>query len=124
MRVTELVDRNGETEWTRYEADRAPLVLAEDVVEGIRVWQKVAEPWGRLEVVELDPGAELDLHGGEHFAFCQVVAGAGHLVLPGGEAVRFEAPELFVFEPDTEHGWRDIERATVMTVCVVGATKS
>ena len=74
-------------------------------------------------MVELDPGAELGLHGGEHFAFCQIVSGVGHLVLPDRSSVRFEGPELFVFEPGTEHGWTGIAQTTVMTVCVVGATE-
>jgi hypothetical protein len=44
------------------------------------------------------------------------------LVLPSGEKIDYEGPELYIFEPGTLHGWRDVVEDTLLLVCQVKGT--
>jgi hypothetical protein len=59
------------------------------------------------------------LHTGPESGFVQIVEGAGTLVLPGDVRVRYEAPELFLFAPNTLHSWADVTADTLMAACLV-----
>jgi quercetin dioxygenase-like cupin family protein len=66
-------------------------------------------------------GCSVPIHSGPGYALCQIVAGRGKLVLPGGREVDYQGPEVFMFEPGALHGWRDVTEDTLLTVCEVKA---
>jgi quercetin dioxygenase-like cupin family protein len=72
-------------------------------------------------LVSIAVGGSFAMHSGPEYSFCQIVEGQGKLGLPGGEAVDYRAPELFIFDPDTVHDWHDITAETLVAVCSVKA---
>jgi quercetin dioxygenase-like cupin family protein len=76
-------------------------------------------PRAELQLVQLRAGGHFVMHSSPDLAFCQVVRGRGVLRLPGGEGLRYEGPELYVFQPGTLHEWRDIDDDTLLSVCLV-----
>lgn len=71
------------------------------------------------QIVEIAAGGHFAMHSSPDVAFCQVVRGAGMLGLPDGRALRYRAPELYVFLPNTEHDWHDITEDTLLSVCLI-----
>lgn len=55
----------------------------------------------------------------DRFSVAHVVTGRGVLTLPGDREVPFAAPETFIFEPNTPHGWHDITEDTLLAICNV-----
>jgi MFS family permease len=72
-----------------------------------------------VHIIRIAAGGSLPLHTGPQSGFVQVVRGRGTLVLPDGERIRYEAPALFLFAPETLHGWSDVEEDTLMAACLV-----
>ena len=72
-----------------------------------------------VRFVRIAAGGNFVMHTGPESGFAQVVAGRGKLVLPGEVRVPFKAPELFLFRPQTLHGWSDIEEDTLMVACLI-----
>jgi quercetin dioxygenase-like cupin family protein len=66
-------------------------------------------------------GTSVPIHTGPEHGFCQIVTGRGTLVLPSGEEIQYHGPELFIFEPGTLHGWKDVVEDTLLLVCQVKA---
>jgi quercetin dioxygenase-like cupin family protein len=64
-------------------------------------------------------GTSVPIHSGPDYAFCHIVTGRGKLVLPSGEETDYHGPELYIFEPGTLHGWRDVVEDTLLSVCLV-----
>jgi quercetin dioxygenase-like cupin family protein len=122
MEITEFFVSGERTEVRPVEARPEPLEFDGRTLQEILYWKDEAAPEVRIEVVELSPGADLPMHAGEGFAFCQVVSGKGAVGLPGGDKVPFAAPELLLFEAGSQHSWCDIEEHTVLTICVVGVS--
>jgi quercetin dioxygenase-like cupin family protein len=77
-------------------------------------------PRARLQLVRLRAGGHFVMHSSPDLAFCQIVHGRGVLRFPDGEDLRYEGPELYVFQPGTLHEWTDIEQDTLLSVCLVG----
>lgn len=72
-----------------------------------------------MQLIEIEAGGSFAMHSSPDVAFCQIVRGRGKLGLPGGREVPYAGPELFIFLPNTEHDWHDIEEDTLMAVCIV-----
>ena len=72
-----------------------------------------------VHLVVIAAGGAFPMHTGPEWGCVQVVSGSGTLVLPGGQRIPYAAPELFLFEPNTLHGWTDITADTLMSACIV-----
>jgi quercetin dioxygenase-like cupin family protein len=107
---TDIVDR---PEWRSLpEYDGHPLERVRDVA--------VRElPQASMQLVEIGTGGSFAMHSSPDVAFCQVVRGRGALGLPDGRELAYEAPELYVFLPETLHDWHDVREDTLLAVCVV-----
>lgn len=79
----------------------------------------VEVPGGQIQLVEIKAGGAFAMHSSSDVAFCQVVRGRGRLGLPDGTDLDYAGPELYVFLPDTEHGWHTIAEDTLLSVCLV-----
>jgi quercetin dioxygenase-like cupin family protein len=121
VQITELVARGGAVEVDSWEPEPQALEFEGRSMEEIQYWNQGSAAKALVEVVEMAPGAELPLHGGEHLAICNVHTGGGTVSLPDGEEIAFTAPHLFVFGKDTRHGWCKFTEPTLMTVCLVDA---
>ena len=64
-----------------------------------------------VRFVRIAAGGNFVMHTGPESGFAQV--------LPGEVRVPFKAPELFLFRPQTLHGWSDIEEDTLMVACLI-----
>ena len=64
-------------------------------------------------------GCSVPVHAGPNYAVCQIVSGRGKLLLPSGQDIDYQAPELYVFEPGALHGWHAVVEDTLLTVCDV-----
>jgi quercetin dioxygenase-like cupin family protein len=93
--------------------------VAGERIEGVSVAAVDFVPHGEVHVVRIAAGGYFVLHTGPESGFVQVVHGRGKLVLPGDIRVPFTAPELFLFRPNTLHGWNDIEEETLMVACLI-----
>ncbi|QBI20645.1 hypothetical protein ER308_14485 [Egibacter rhizosphaerae] len=78
-------------------------------------------PGVRTEMVHIAAGGHFVMHASPDVAVCNVIRGRGELVLPQGEVLGYEAPELYVFLPDTLHEWRNIEADTLLSTALVEA---
>ena len=83
-------------------------------IEGVSVANIPFMPTAEAHFVRIEAGGFFLLHTGPQSGFVQVVRGRGKLVLPEGTRVPFVAPELFLFRPETLHGWGDIEEDTLI----------
>ena len=72
-----------------------------------------------VRLVAIAAGGAFPMHTGPEWGCVQVVSGSGTLVLPGGQRIPYAAPELFLFEPNTLHGWTDVTVDTLMSACIV-----
>jgi quercetin dioxygenase-like cupin family protein len=72
-----------------------------------------------VHIIRIAAGGRFPLHTGPQSGFVQVVQGSGALVLPGGERIPYAAPALFLFAPETVHGWSDVQEDTLMAACLV-----
>jgi quercetin dioxygenase-like cupin family protein len=88
-------------------------------IEGVSVAAVPFATHGEAHFVRIAAGGYFVLHTGPESGFVQVVHGRGKLVLPGDVRVPFAAPELFLFRPNTLHGWNDIEEDTLMAACLI-----
>jgi quercetin dioxygenase-like cupin family protein len=88
-------------------------------VHGVSVAQLAFAEHAAVHLVRIAVGGGLSLHTGPESGFVQVVEGAGTLVLPGDVRVLYRAPELFLFAPETLHGWTDVTADTLMAACLV-----
>jgi hypothetical protein len=88
-------------------------------IEGVSVAALPFAAHGEAHFVRIAAGGYFVLHTGAESGFVQVVHGRGKLVLPGDVRVPFAAPELFLFRPNTLHGWNDIEEDTLMAACLI-----
>ena len=88
-------------------------------LEGVSVAAVDFVPHGEVRFVRIAAGGNFVMHTGPESGFVQVVEGRGQLVLPGEVRVPFSAPELFLFRPQTLHGWSDIEEDTLMAACLI-----
>lgn len=79
----------------------------------------VQEVPGASMELEIARGGSFAMHSSPDVAFCQIVRGRGKLGLPAGRELDYEGPELYIFLPDTEHDWHDIEEDTLLAVCLV-----
>lgn len=71
-------------------------------------------------VHRIPAGHHFPLHTSpERFSVAHVVTGKGVLTLPGDQRIPFTAPETFIFEPNTLHGWHDITEDTLLAICNV-----
>ncbi len=73
-------------------------------------------PNGTSVLYSIPVGCTVPIHAGTNYAFCQIVAGRGKLVLPGGREIDYSAPELYIFEPGALHGWVDVVEDTLLSV--------
>ena len=121
MRTTVFELRSGivvtgvrdQPEWQPFEEyDGRPL-------ERVRVQDLVELPHALIQLVEIAAGGSFAMHSSPDVAFCQIVCGRGKLGLPGGRELGYEAPELYVFLPDTLHDWHAVEEDTLLSVCLV-----
>jgi quercetin dioxygenase-like cupin family protein len=71
---------------------------------------------GTSVLYSIPVGCTVPIHAGSNYAFCQIVAGRGKLVLPGDLEIEYSAPELFIFEPGALHGWADVSEDTLLSV--------
>ncbi|MGH8958465.1 MAG: cupin domain-containing protein [Acidimicrobiia bacterium] len=100
-------------EWKPFEEyDAKPL-------DRVSLVELLSVPGGEIQLVEIKAGGSFAMHSSPDVAFCQVVKGRGRLGLPDGTELAYEAPELYVFLPDTEHDWRTITEDTLLSVCLV-----
>jgi len=88
-------------------------------IEGVSVAAVEFAPHGEAHFVRIAAGGNFVMHTGPQSGFVQVVHGRGQLVLPGEVRVPYCAPELFLFRPQTLHGWSDIEEDTLMAACLI-----
>ena len=100
-------------DWQPFEEfDGAPL-------ERVRLVELRRDAGSELQLVEIAAGGRFAMHSSPALAFCQIVRGRGRLGLPDGRSLAYEAPELYVFLPDTMHDWHDVESDTLLAVCLV-----
>lgn len=106
--------------------DPGPFVTldsyAGDPLKGVRVHEiAVSEGVAGLELqhVEIAAGGEFAMHSSPHLAFCHIVRGSGSLSLPDGRVIPYRGPETFVFEPNTEHAWQQVDEETLLAVAIV-----
>lgn len=71
---------------------------------------------GTSVLYSIPVGCTVPIHAGTNYAFCQIVAGRGKLVLPGDREIVYSAPELYIFEPGALHGWVDVTEDTLLSV--------
>jgi quercetin dioxygenase-like cupin family protein len=71
---------------------------------------------GTSVLYSIPVGCTVPIHAGTNYAFCQIVAGRGKLVLPGDREIVYSAPELYIFEPGALHGWVDVVEDTLLSV--------
>ena len=90
-------------------------------IEGVSVANIPFMPNAQAHFVRIEAGGNFVLHTGPESGFVHVVRGRGKLVLPEGTRVHYVAPELFLFKPQTLHGWGDIEEDTLMAACLISA---
>ena len=76
-------------------------------------------PNGTTVLYRIPAGCTVPIHAGPNYALCQIISGRGKLVLPSGQELDYQGPELFTFEPGALHGWRDVVEDTLLTVCEV-----
>ena len=101
--------------WQRFdEFDGKPL-------QRVRLTEVVAGANVDVQLVAIEAGGAFAMHSSPRLAFCQIVRGRGSLGLPDGRSLAYEAPELYVFLPDTLHDWHDVEEDTLLAVCLVDA---
>jgi quercetin dioxygenase-like cupin family protein len=93
--------------------------VAGERIEGVSAAAVPFVPHGDVRLIRIAVGGYFVLHTGPESGFIQVVRGRGNLVLPGEVRVAFSAPELFLFRPNTLHGWNEIEEETLMAACLV-----
>jgi quercetin dioxygenase-like cupin family protein len=74
-------------------------------------------PSGASLLHRIPAGTFVPIHTGPDYAYCQIVTGRGKLVLPSGQEINYHGPELYIFEPGTLHGWRDVVEDTLLSVC-------
>jgi quercetin dioxygenase-like cupin family protein len=74
---------------------------------------------GSTVLYRIPAGVTVPIHAGPNYALCQIISGRGTLMLPSGQEIAYEGPELFTFEPNALHGWRDVVEDTLLTVCEV-----
>ncbi len=88
-------------------------------VEGVSVSNLPFMSNAEVHFVRIDVGGNFVLHTGPQSGFVQVVRGRGKLLLPDGVRIPYVAPELFLFRPETLHGWGDIEEDSLMAACLI-----
>lgn len=88
-------------------------------LEGVELVRIGGVRGAELQLVRIRAGGRFALHTSPDVAFCQIVRGRGKLGLPGGSALPYDGPELYVFLPGTLHDWHDIEEDTLLAVCLV-----
>jgi quercetin dioxygenase-like cupin family protein len=88
-------------------------------IEGVSVAAAEFVPHGEVRFVRIAAGGNFVMHTGPESGFVTVVRGRGKLVLPGDVRVPYSAPELFLFRPQTLHGWSEIEEDTLMAACLI-----
>ena len=93
--------------------------LGGEPVTGVRVAVLEFSGNAAVHLVRIAAGGGFPMHTGPQWGFVQVVEGSGTLVLAGGERVRYRAPELFLFEPNTLHSWAEVTEDTLMSSCIV-----
>jgi quercetin dioxygenase-like cupin family protein len=104
---------NATPEWRPFEEfDGKPL-------DRVRLVELVTESSAEVQLVEIAARGSFAMHSSPKIAFCQVVRGKGKLGLPDGRELAYEGPELYVFLPNTLHDWHEIERDTLLSVCLV-----
>jgi quercetin dioxygenase-like cupin family protein len=86
----------------------------------VRLVELLTASSAEVQLVEIAAGGRFAMHSSPKMAFCQVVRGKGKLGLPDGRELAYEGPELYVFLPNTLHDWHDIERDTLLSVCLIG----
>ncbi len=106
---------NATPEWKPFdEFEGKPL-------DRVRLVELLTASSAEIQLVEIAAGGRFAMHSSPKMAFCQVVRGKGKLGLPDGRELAYEGPELYVFLPNTLHDWHDIERDTLLSVCLVAA---
>ena len=120
MRTTILRRGRGLVDITVTEAHawRAVAQWQGDAVEGVENVEVHRSANSATLLVRMAAGARFPMHAGAVFTVCQVVCGRGRLGLPGGREIEFVAPELYVFEPGTEHAWYG-EEPVIMSITEV-----
>jgi quercetin dioxygenase-like cupin family protein len=105
---------NATPEWKPFdEFEGKPL-------DRVRLVELLTASSAEVQLVEIAAGGRFAMHSSPKMAFCQVVRGKGKLGLPDGRELAYEGPELYVFLPNTLHDWHDIERDTLLSVCLIG----
>jgi quercetin dioxygenase-like cupin family protein len=89
-------------------------------LDRVRLVELLTASSAEVQLVEIAAGGRFAMHSSPKMAFCQVVRGKGKLGLPDGRELAYEGPELYVFLPNTLHDWHDIERDTLLSVCLIG----
>jgi quercetin dioxygenase-like cupin family protein len=93
-------------------------------LERVRDVDVLALGQASMQLVEIAAGGSFAMHSSPDVAFCQIVRGRGTLGLPGGRELGYEAPELYVFLPDTAHDWHGVEEDTLLSVCIVRVARA
>ena len=88
-------------------------------LQGVKLFEIGKVSGAELQMVEIAAGGHFAMHTSPDVAFCQVIRGRGKLGLPGGRALHYSGPELYVFHPGSYHEWRDVEETTLLSVCLV-----
>lgn len=118
MRVTHIFEGSVEV------VDSVEFAAVEETAgqpnEGVSVASVDFAANGKAVFVRIAAGGHMAMHCGAESGFVQVVHGRGTLELPGGVRIAFAGPELFLFRPNTLHGWTDLEEDTLLSVCIVG----
>jgi quercetin dioxygenase-like cupin family protein len=124
MRVTLFSDAGGRTSVdVRPVPELAPMPDWQGAPLSRVRWERVIQLGpADVQLVEIAAGGHFVMHASPDLAFCQVVRGRGRLGLPGGEAIEYAGPELFVFLPNSLHDWHAIVEDTLLAVCLVRQT--
>jgi quercetin dioxygenase-like cupin family protein len=102
------------------ELDFAPLTeVAGEPVTGVTAAHLPFAENASVHLIRIAAGGGFPLHTGPQSGFVQIVHGRGALTLPSGERIPYVAPALFMFAPETVHGWSDVQEDTLMAACLV-----
>jgi quercetin dioxygenase-like cupin family protein len=115
MRTTVFTMAEGEVTVSR--SDAPPWADPDD--NGQVAAEVHRSPNGTTVFYHIPIGCSVPVHAGPNYSVCQIVTGRGKLVLPSGQEIDYQGPELYVFEPGALHGWRDVVEDTMLTVADV-----
>lgn len=107
---------NGDTGVELHQPALEPLEQYENLsLQGVTL-ATIERPKVSLNVLKIAAGGHFGLHTPTP-GFCQIMHGAGTIVLPGDRSVTYDGPGILYFEAGARHGFDDVTEDTLLTIC-------